>query len=102
MLEHNLLVLSKRLRGLEEKLDSVSVNGTAQASSSGVKESLDAFRSELIDMRAQINEMRETAASREQVEEIKSLLENINPLDFVTISQVKDLIDQRSAKSAKK
>ena len=102
VLEHNLLVISKRLRGLEEKIESLRTSGASGSDAGPVKSIIDEFKGQIIQMRAEINELRETSASREQVAELKALLETINPLDFVTINQAKDLIDARLAKAEKK
>lgn len=100
VLEHNMLVVSKRLRQLEERLQSVQATSSAGVDAGPVKELLESFKNDLVSMRAEINEMRETAASREQVAELKALVEAVNPLDFVTINQVKEIVDQRIEKKA--
>lgn len=72
-MEKNEEIMGRTLITLNEKLEKTSREGGASAKASGVDES--------------------KFATKQEVRELRALLENINPLEFATIDQVKELLD---------
>ena len=90
ILGRNLIVLNKKLKRLEEKVVSPK-----EATGSG------ASSAELIDLQkkvemleAQLSDIQSKIVSKEDLGELKFIIDSINPLEFVTIKQVKDIIEK--------
>jgi predicted RNase H-like nuclease (RuvC/YqgF family) len=93
ILGRNLVVLNKKIKSLDDKM----VN-SPQASSSGGSmnsEEVEALRQKVALLEAQIEDLRARSASTESLKELKYVIDSINPLEFATLSQVRDLIDKR-------
>jgi len=93
ILGRNLVVLNKKIKTLEEKV----VNApTAVAGSGGANsEEVESLKQKVLLLEAQIEDMRTRTATTEQLKELKFVIDSINPLEFTTLSQVRDLIDKR-------
>jgi hypothetical protein len=90
ILGRNLIVLNKKLKKLDEKTLSpteLSGNGADSAEVAALQE-----RIELLE--AQISDLQTRAALKEELKELKYVIDSINPLEFATLSQVKDLIEK--------
>ncbi|MFA6065549.1 MAG: hypothetical protein WCW44_06220 [archaeon] len=92
ILGRNLVVLNKKIKTLEDKV----VNAPAAVQTGGANSAdVDALKQKVILLEAQIEDMRTRAATTEQLKELKFVIDSINPLEFTTLSQVRDLIDKR-------
>jgi len=92
ILGRNLVVLNKKIKTLEEKV----VNAPAAVANSGANSAdVDALKQKISLLEAQIEDMRTRTATNEQLKELKYVIDSINPLEFTTLSQVRDLIDKR-------
>ncbi len=112
ILGRNLIVLHKKIKALEERWG-VAQAGTgagfgAGAISGGGAESqqlalaLEEISRQVAEMQAELQSLRENMASKEELKEMHYVVESINPLQFVTLEQVKEMLGARKAKPAKK
>ncbi len=105
ILGRNLIVLNKKLKGLEEKLATGQVGGTASAAGSQqmqqLQEKLEGNSSRLAELQAELQQLRESSASKDELREMKYVVDSINPLQFVTLEQAKDLLKGGSGRKKK-
>jgi hypothetical protein len=92
ILGRNLVVLNKKIRGIEDKVVS---QPTAQAEGGANSADVEALKQKVSLLEAQIEDMRSRTASNESLKELKYVIDSINPLEFATLSQVRDLIDKK-------
>lgn len=93
ILGRNLVVLNKKIKNLEDKL-----NLTPQSESTGSSissEEMESLKQKVTLLEAQIDDMRSRTATTEALKELKYVIDSINPLEFATLSQVRELIDKR-------
>ena len=112
ILGRNLIVLHKKLKALEEKFGLAQAGtGTGFGSgaiAAGSAESqqlalaLEEISGKLAELQAEVQSMRENMASKEELKEMHYVVESINPLQFATLDQVKEMLGARKAKPAKK
>jgi vacuolar-type H+-ATPase subunit I/STV1 len=92
ILGRNLIVLNKKIKSLSDKIVENQMQGPQGAVSSaelaGIGEKVSALEMALEDFRSRV-------ATKEEVKELKFVIDSINPLEFATLSQVRDLIDKR-------
>ena len=93
ILGRNLIVLNKKIKTLEERM--VSPQGQEQGSVSSTEVMQLQQRVALLE--AQLDDMRSRAATKEELKELKYVIDSINPLEFATLGQVSDLINKKSA-----
>jgi vacuolar-type H+-ATPase subunit I/STV1 len=90
ILGRNLIVLNKKLKRLEEKVVSPQNISGSGANSEEVED----LRKKIDLLGAQLSDLQQRMVSKEDLKELKYIIDSINPLEFVTIKQVKDLIDK--------
>jgi len=93
ILGRNLIVLNKKIKTLEERM--VSPQGQEQGNVSSAEVMQLQQRVALLE--AQLDDMRSRAATKEELKELKYVIDSINPLEFATLGQVSDLISKKSA-----
>ncbi|MEK6958509.1 MAG: hypothetical protein AABW59_00525 [archaeon] len=99
ILGRNLIVLNKKIKTIEDK---VSMNQTISQQTGGASgEELAGAKQKLDLMSAQLEDMRSRTATKEELKELKYIINSINPLEFATLSQVKDLVDRRIQEKGK-
>lgn len=92
ILGRNLVVLNKKIKNLEDKV----VNAPQlSAQNSASSDEVGALKQQIALFSAQFEDMRSRTASKEELKELKYVIDSINPLDFATLSQVRDIIDKR-------
>lgn len=90
ILGRNLIVLNKKLKSLEEKVvtpKEISGGGASSAE-------LDSLKKKVELLEAQISDIQSRMVSKEEFKELRYVIDSINPLEFATLSQVKDLINK--------
>ena len=98
ILGRNLIVLNKKIKTLEEKL---STGGFGSGIGFGGEETqallakLEENNRKIAELEAQIAQLRESAASQEQLQELKYVIDSINPLEFATVAQVKEMVENK-------
>lgn len=108
MLSQSFLVLSKKLETVSADVHSgkSTEGGVSLPELDSMKRDLNSAAAELSSLREQVgeltdrlNRLSESFASREDLAEIKYVVNAINPLEFVTVKQV-DLLIERKVKEA--
>jgi hypothetical protein len=105
ILGRNLIVLNKKISGLEEKLASgqfASGSGIGSGDAQAVIARLGEMNKKILELEAQFSQLKGFSASQEQLQELKYVIDSINPLEFATLSQVRDMIDEKLEKAKKK
>jgi len=93
ILGRNLVVLNKKIKNIEDKL---TLTPQSQSNSSNVSsEEVESLKQKITLLEAQIEDMRSRTATTEALKELKYVIDSINPLEFATLSQVRELIDKR-------
>ena len=90
ILGRNLIVLNKKIKNLEERINSPKEEAGASANS----EEVDLLKKKIELLEAQISELQTNTVSKADLKELKYVIDSINPLEFTTISQVKDMIEK--------
>jgi len=92
ILGRNLIVLNKKIKLIEEKTVSPVQQGQFSGSSSQEVEQL---KQRIALLEAQIDDLRFRNATKEELRELKYVIDSINPLEFATLSQVKEIISKK-------
>ena len=95
ILGRNLIVLNKKIKTLEEKVVSPQAQGANGVNSEEVNE----LKQKVELLEAQIEDLQSRLASKEELKELKYIIDSINPLEFTTLNQVNDLIEKKAIKS---
>jgi vacuolar-type H+-ATPase subunit I/STV1 len=90
ILGRNLIVLNKKLKKLEEKV----VSPRASEGNGADSEEVEDLRKKMDLLDAQLADLQQRMVSKEDLKELKYIIDSINPLEFTTIKQVKDLIEK--------
>lgn len=103
ILGRNLLVLNKKVKGLQSgegiEIDLSSVENELGEISKKVSSNADA----IAELQSDVENIKDNYAKAEDVAEIKYVIDSINPLEFVSVKDVKDLMaDKTVAKHNKK
>jgi len=99
ILGRNLIVLNKKIKSLEEKISSTA---SAQQDGGASSEEVKNLQQKVALLEAQLDDIRSRSAQKEELKELKYIINSINPLEFATLSQVRDLIDKRVDEKIKK
>ena len=98
ILGRNLVVLNKKIRTLEEKV----VNAPSLSEEGGVPSiEVESLKQQIALLEAQLEDVRSRTATKEELKELKYIIDSINPLEFATLSQVRDLIDKKMKEQKK-
>ena len=93
ILGRNLVVLNKKIKNLEDRLN---LTPQSQESSSSISsEEVDLLKQKVTLLEAQLEDLRSRTATTESLKELKYVIDSINPLEFATLSQVRELIDKK-------
>jgi vacuolar-type H+-ATPase subunit I/STV1 len=105
ILGRNLLVLNKKIKTLEERISSGEIGAGSSLGGSdvqGLLAKLEENNKKISELQAQLTQLQEGTASQEQLQELKYIIDSINPLEFATVRQVKELIEQAIEKIERK
>ncbi len=90
ILGRNLIVLNKKIKNLEERINSPREEQSGGANSEDVEQ----LKKKIELLEAQISELQTNNVTKADLKELKYVIDTINPLEFTTISQVKDMIER--------
>ena len=90
ILGRNLIVLNKKIKNLEERINSP----VKEKENFSASEDVDKLKKKIEMLEAQISELQTSTVSKSDLKELKYVIDTINPLEFTTISQVKDMINK--------
>ena len=105
VLGRNLMVLNKKLKALEEKIVSGQIGGPGKVGGEQVEEltqKLEESNKKVLELEILVQQISENMASKEELHEMHFVVDSINPLQFVTLEQAKDLVAGKNVKVAKK
>jgi archaellum component FlaC len=109
ILGRNFIILNKKLKELGHKkpvsLGSIASEGVSEE----LKDTLDELDERiknnslmLNEIKSDLNKMNSVYAKQEDLKELKYIVEAINPLEFVTLGQVKEMLAGKTASKSKK
>ncbi len=104
ILGRNLIVLNKKFKALEEKIASGEIGSDRPGKAAELQElqeSLEENTQKMAEIEAQVQQVSDNMASKEELQEMHYVVESINPLEFTTIEQVKDLLEGKKVKARK-
>ena len=90
ILGRNLIVLNKKIKTIEEKANMPKDLGGVGANSVDIVD----VKKKLEMMQAQLDDISSRMVSKEELQELKYIIDSINPLEFATLSQVKEMIER--------
>jgi len=102
ILSKNILILNEKINKVAEK--SITVGGSSTDSAQmeeinvQVVELYDkqkSIRQEMESLRTSIDNLKEVFVTKEELQELKYIIDTINPLEFVTYQQLKDLLNKK-------
>lgn len=104
ILGRNLIILNKKLKALESRPSALSTaSGVDAAGIAALQEQLEELRERvsanahaISDLKQEIERLAETAATKERLQELKYVIDAVNPLDFVTVEQLQEALAQRA------
>ena len=88
ILGRNLIVLNKKIKAFDEKI-ALNPQGKGEEVDS---EQVSALKQQVALLEAQVEDLGSRLASKEEVKELKYVIDSINPLEFATLDQVKNMI----------
>lgn len=94
ILGRNLIVLNKKIKNLEERINSPKEEKSGGADSAEVEQ----LKKKIEVLEALVSDMQASSVSKSELKELKYVIDSINPLEFTTISQVKDMIEKSKEK----
>lgn len=108
ILGRNLIVLNRKVR----ELAAGGISGAGGASGKEVadlqnevarlSQELSSISASHADMQDLLNRVKEKSATAESVQEIKYLLDSINPVEFVTAKDVEEIVEKKLGKKSGK
>ncbi len=106
ILGRNFIILNKKLKAFEQKkpVASVQSEGVSTEVNDLVEELEEKVKQNdfmLNEIKSDLNKMNSSFAKSEDLKELKYIIEAINPLEFVTLGQVKDLISNNKSSAPK-
>ena len=106
ILGRNLLVINKKVKDLQE---SRMQSGGAAVDSASIGRELSSINAKLSEtsetlarLESEIENIKQNYAKSEQVSEMKYVVDSINPLEFATLSDLKEAVSGGPAKGGKK
>ena len=99
ILGRNLVVLNKKIKTLEEKV----ISGPSVSQEGGTNSvEIESLKQKIALLESQLEDARTRTATKEELKELKYIIDSINPLEFATLTQVRDLIDKKLKEKATK
>ncbi len=106
ILGRNFIILNKKLKALEQRKPSSSGSSSVPEDLSDelaeLQEKTKQNEFMLNEVKSDLSKFNSVYAKAEEVKELKYIVEAINPLEFVTLDQVKDLIKENPSAKTKK
>jgi predicted nucleic acid-binding Zn-ribbon protein len=108
ILGRNLIVLNKKVKSLEEAISKKDLSPDFMKTEefSGIKEEIELLKEkvnsisrEVMEIKDKLEEFSKKFALKEKLQELKYIIDAINPLELATLDQVKELIESKKKKS---
>lgn len=100
ILGRNLIVLNKKIRALEEKIAAGQEQSRTETPTN-TPQQIQEIEKKVNELQGEIASLKQGVATQEQLQELKYVIDSINPLEFTTIEQVKELIKEAAKKKKK-
>jgi len=94
ILGRNLIVLNKKIKTLDEKITLNSQGSASEVNSDEVN----SLKQQVSMLQAQVEDLSGRLATKEEIKELKYVIDSINPLEFTTLNQVKEMINKSKDK----
>ncbi|MEM4256761.1 MAG: hypothetical protein QXZ13_00245 [Candidatus Diapherotrites archaeon] len=96
ILGRNHIILSKKIRELQERpsQQTSEVSETISAELASINKRLAEQLERIIKLESELEYIKQNYAKQEQVQEMKYVVDTINPLEFVTIKNVKEIVKE--------
>ena len=91
--------MNKKIKAIDDKMQ---LNATQQTGSEVSSVEVEQMKSKISALEFALEDLRARNASKEELKEVKYVIDSINPLEFATLSQVRELIDKRMEELKKK
>ncbi|PIN85032.1 MAG: hypothetical protein COV47_04305 [Candidatus Diapherotrites archaeon CG11_big_fil_rev_8_21_14_0_20_37_9] len=102
ILGRNLLVLNKKIKKLQDGSSQGGADlSTIQPVLDEINIKLSSNAEAIARLESQVNNLKENYARKEDVSEIKYVIDSINPLEFVSVNDINQLIDEKISKAKK-
>lgn len=96
ILGRNMIVLNKKLNELQERKATVTeIPEELKAQIKELQKEIKKNSAKIEDVRSLLEHLKDEFVTKEQFKELKYLIDSINPLDYVTVEQLKELVDER-------
>ena len=104
ILGRNLIVISKRLKELETEGRGKTAGMPPEflKEFSDLNAKVESHEQTLLDLQNEVADIRDRYAKSDTVNELKYVIDTINPLEFVTVKQVQELVEKEKSAPAKK
>ena len=104
ILGRNLLVLNKKIKILSSRSQSSSDVDLSAITPKldEISNKIDENSEAIAKLQSDVDNIKENYAKSEEVAEMKYIVDSINPLEFVSVKEVKDLIDGKKITAKKK
>ncbi len=107
ILGRNVLVLNKKIQGIAERGAGASAaaggsSADLQAMGDRVSTELSQLTERIAYLESELQRVKDTYAKLEQVQEMKYVVDSINPLEFVTYQGLDKILDERLAELKEK
>ncbi|MCR4369406.1 MAG: hypothetical protein NUV67_05880 [archaeon] len=97
ILGRNLLVLNKKLKALQDARGGGSVPEDLQKQLSEISSRLSQNAEGIARLESEVENIKQNYAKAESVAEIKYVIDSINPMEFVTLKDVRELVGGQKA-----
>jgi vacuolar-type H+-ATPase subunit I/STV1 len=101
ILGRNLIVINKKVRDLQSRISVTENRGISEETRTAVADlikQVSSLNHQLVETQARLSDVQQSSAKAEEVKEIKYVVDNLNPLHFVTREQVEKLVDEKLKK----
>ena len=101
ILGRNLIVINKRVRDIQQQMgntEAAGINDQVRAAISDLSGQVSAISQRLVEIEAKREDVSKRSAKEDELREIKYVVDTINPLNFVTIDQAKQMINEKDKK----
>jgi predicted nucleic acid-binding Zn-ribbon protein len=100
ILGRNLIVLNKKIKGIEDKIATGTLgrgggNSADSDTAQALLNELEETNKRLARMEVEIDDLKQSMATKETVQEMKYVVDTINPLEYATLEQVRDMVDKK-------
>ena len=102
ILGRNLIVLNKKFKAMQEQKSTGEVPENLQEDLELVAKKLQENSQKIEDLQATLDSLKKDFVSAEELKELRYVIDSINPLEFATLDQVRQIVEEKIRKKAAK